>query len=82
LQESFYCLEAAIENGYAWLAIAAIINSVISLAVYLRIIIPMYFREAEDEKKKAKISIVWKISVLVTVAAGMGVQWLLGLIAI
>ncbi len=76
----FLLFGAAIDNGYAWLAIAAIINSVISLAVYLRIIMPMYFKEAEDEKKKAKISIVWKISVLVTVAAGIGVQWLLGLI--
>jgi proton-translocating NADH-quinone oxidoreductase chain N len=76
----FLLFGAAIDNGYAWLAIAAIVNSAISLAVYLQIIMPMYFRDAEDEKKKAKISIVWKISVLITVAVGIGVQWLLGLI--
>ncbi len=73
----FLLFSAAINNGYAWLAIAAIINSVISLAVYLRIIIPMYSKEAENIKLSSKISVVWKIAVILTVAAGIGVQWLL-----
>ncbi len=67
----------AINNGFAWLAIAAIINSVISLAVYLRIIISMYAKEAESAKPVSDISLVWKIALLITIAAGIGVQWIL-----
>jgi NADH-quinone oxidoreductase subunit N len=33
---------AALDAGFAWLAAVAILNSVLSLAVYLRIIAPMY----------------------------------------
>lgn len=73
----FLLFAVAINNGYAWLAIAAIINSVISLAVYLRIIISMYSQQAGDIKLSPKISVVWKIAVIITVAAGIGVQWLL-----
>jgi len=74
----FLLFGAAINNGYGWLAIAAIINSVLSLTVYLRIIIPMYSKEAAVINKPAfKTVVVWKIAVVVTVLAGIGVQWLL-----
>lgn len=73
----FLLFGAAINNGFAWLAIAAIINSVVSLAVYLRIIIPMYFNEPEIEKQKDRVRVVWIVSLLVTVIAGIGVQWIL-----
>jgi len=33
---------AAIETGFTWLAVVAILKSVLSLAVYLRIVVPMY----------------------------------------
>jgi len=38
----FYLLGAAIEAGFLWLAIIGILNSVLALAVYLRMIVPMY----------------------------------------
>jgi NADH-quinone oxidoreductase subunit N len=34
---------AAIDGGYAWLALVAVANTVISLFYYLRVIAPMYF---------------------------------------
>lgn len=37
-----YLFGAAISAGYLWLAIIAILNSVLALAVYLRIIVAMY----------------------------------------
>ncbi|MGR3197367.1 MAG: NADH-quinone oxidoreductase subunit N [Paracoccus sp. (in: a-proteobacteria)] len=33
---------AAIEAGYLWLAVIGILNSVLALAVYLRVVVPMY----------------------------------------
>lgn len=35
---------AAIDAGYAWLAVAAVINTVISVFYYLRVIVPMMLR--------------------------------------
>jgi len=37
---------AAIDAGYGWLAVLAIVNTVISLAYYARVIGPMYFEPA------------------------------------
>ena len=36
---------ATIDAGYAWLAAVAVINTVISLFYYLRVLGPMYFDE-------------------------------------
>ncbi len=38
----FLLFAAAIDVQFTWLAVVAIVNSVLSLAVYLRIIVPMY----------------------------------------
>lgn len=43
-----YVLQAAVDAGLAWLAIAGVIASVISAFYYLRIIYLMYFGEATD----------------------------------
>jgi|TARA_R110000787_G_scaffold31181_7_gene82981 NADH-quinone oxidoreductase subunit N len=37
-----YLFTAAIEAGFLWLAVIGILNSVLALGVYLRIIVPMY----------------------------------------
>lgn len=38
----FYLFTAAINAGYLWLAVVGILNSVLGLGVYLRLIVPMY----------------------------------------
>ena len=38
----FLLFAAAIDVQYTWVAVVAIINSVLSLAVYLRLVVPMY----------------------------------------
>lgn len=73
----FLLFGAAINSGYTWLAIAGIINSVISLAVYLRIITPMYFEAADKQTIKSKTAIVWISCLVITVLAGVMLQWLL-----
>ena len=71
---------AALDGGYIWLAVAAILNSVISLAVYMRIIVPTYFNEPEQIKAlptKSGIKFVWISTFILTIAVGLGVQWFL-----
>ena len=38
----FLLFGASLDAGFAWLAVVAIANSVVSLAVYLRLVVPMY----------------------------------------
>jgi NADH-quinone oxidoreductase subunit N len=45
----YYIFVAAIKSGLTWLAILGIISSVISVYFYLRIVVLMYFKEAEGE---------------------------------
>jgi NADH-quinone oxidoreductase subunit N len=45
----YYIFIAAIKSGLTWLAILGIISSVISVYFYLRIVVLMYFKEAEGE---------------------------------
>jgi NADH-quinone oxidoreductase subunit N len=77
----FLLFGAAIESGYSWLAVVAILNSAISLAVYMRIVVPMFFQETEDRQIKTYApgtSFVWISTFALTIAAGIGVQWFLG----
>ncbi len=45
----FYIFSAAVQAGYIWLVIIAVINSLISVYYYLRITVLMYMRPAEVE---------------------------------
>ena len=70
---------ATIDAGYAWLAVVAVINTVVSLVYYLRVLAPMYFHESP-----APVAILgrWATSGLVTaslliVALGIGAENLL-----
>ncbi|WP_269084949.1 proton-conducting transporter transmembrane domain-containing protein, partial [Sulfitobacter sp. HI0076] len=37
-----YLFTSAVEAGFLWLAVIGILNSVLALGVYLRIVVPMY----------------------------------------
>jgi proton-translocating NADH-quinone oxidoreductase chain N len=72
---------AAIEVGYAWLAVVAILNSVLSLAVYLRIVVPMY-RAPKGAPAPAPAAVaVGTVALVTTVAVGVAAQVLIGRIA-
>ena len=45
----FYLFSAAIRGGFIWLAIIAVLNSVVAAYYYLRIIVYMYMREPEKD---------------------------------
>lgn len=72
---------AAIEAGFAWLAVVAILNSVLSLAVYLRIVVPMYRTPKEAPASAPLLVAAWAIALVLTIAIGVGAQVLLGSVA-
>ena len=62
---------ATIDAGYGWLAIVAAINTVISVAYYVRVFVPMYFEEAAVEDA-ASFALVGPLAVAGASAAALG----------
>ncbi len=69
---------AAIDAGYAWLAVVAILNSVLSLAVYLRIVVSMYGQPKEVKPATQPVDAVRAIALVLTVGVGLVTLALLG----
>ena len=73
-----YLFGAAIEAGFLWLAVIGILNTVLALGVYLRIMVPMY-RTADTESAAAAapgsasplLTSVWALTALVTLLMGL-----------
>ena len=69
---------AAMEVGFTWLAVVAILNSVLSLAVYLRIVVPMYQMPKETPPAaRRSVAAVWIVALVATVTVGLAAQALL-----
>ena len=64
----FYLLSAAVEAGYLWLAIIGVLNSVLALGVYLRLMVPMY-RTSSTEHPSEVGAVLTQGTVVVTVLA-------------
>jgi NADH-quinone oxidoreductase subunit N len=43
----FYLFSAAVDAGCVWLVVIAVLNSLVSVAYYLGVLVPMYMREGE-----------------------------------
>jgi NADH-quinone oxidoreductase subunit N len=52
----FYLFSAAIQGGLVWLAVIAVLNSVVAAYYYLRLIVYMYMREPEGEGLRAVLT--------------------------
>ena len=75
---------ATIDGGYVWLAIAALVNTVVSLAYYLRFVTPMVLRApSESVLQLGSWSCVATTIALISVAAvGIFAQFLIGMIGV
>ena len=62
----FYIFSASIKAGYIWLAIFGVINSLISVYYYLRIVVLMYMKESVGEIEKLSPSIHITIALVIT----------------
>jgi proton-translocating NADH-quinone oxidoreductase chain N len=74
----FLLFGAALGSGFAWLAVAAILNSVLSLAVFLRVVVPMYGEPKGAPASARSATAVWAVALLATVGVGLAAQVLLG----
>ena len=68
---------AAIDAGYAWLAVVGIVNSVLSLAVYLRIVVVMYQQPGRPIAALRPALFVSSLALVLTLAIGLGAEALL-----
>ena len=74
----FLIFAAAIDAQFTWLAVVGIVNSVLSLAVYLRIIVPMYRQgEAAPNATEYWLSMVAITALSGTVIIGLAAQFFL-----
>jgi NADH-quinone oxidoreductase subunit N len=62
----FYLFSAAIQRGLVWLAVIAVLNSVMAAYYYLRLIVYMYMREAEGAPTTALVAPAASIALLVS----------------
>lgn len=67
----FYLLSAAVKGGYVGLAVIAAINSLLSLAYYLRILVVMYFQDDKGDSKTSSTPIFPVIPLGPKVALGL-----------
>jgi proton-translocating NADH-quinone oxidoreductase chain N len=74
----FLLFGAAIDAGFVWLAVVAILNSVLSLAVYLRIVVLMYQQPKVMAAPAQSVVVVWSIALVFTLAIGLAAQLLVG----
>jgi len=62
----YYLFSAAIEQGYIWLVVIAVLTSVISLYYYVDVIRQMYFQTSTVDKPIA-LPIALKVSLIISV---------------
>lgn len=78
----FLLFGASIDAGFTWLTVVAILNSVLSLAVYLRVVVPIYRPRSDTVASPLAptvlINVVWIIALLFTLGIGLAAQLLLG----
>lgn len=68
----FYLFRAAVDAGYVSLALVGVVMSVVSAYYYLRVVVFMYMREAEDAPTWAAVSLWSGAGLVVAVAAVLG----------
>jgi NADH-quinone oxidoreductase subunit N len=64
-----YLFGAAVQSGHVLLAIIGVLNSAISVFYYLRLMVLMYMREAQETMPPIRIPLAFALVLFVTSAA-------------
>jgi len=64
----FYLFGAAVQAGWTWLAVVAVLNSVISAFYYLHLVVLMYMREPAGETPEAPLGWALRVALALCVA--------------
>jgi NADH-quinone oxidoreductase subunit N len=69
----YYLFAAAVQSGYGWLAIIAVLMSAVSMFYYLRIVVAMYLREGREAEFQfsGPLRLVGGIALIVTLVFGV-----------
>jgi len=69
----FFMFSSALSHYQVWLVILAVINAIISIFYYFRVIVAMYFRDAETSEVQvpAYYNFVLGLSALITIIIGI-----------
>src|SRR5204863_5457084 len=70
----FWLFSAAIDSGYAWLAVIAVLNSAISLYYYIRLVVFMYVKKetmGSQPSTSPALALALAIAVAATIALGV-----------
>jgi len=62
----FYIFSAAVKQGFIWLAIIGVLNSLVAVYYYLRVIVAMYMKEPVKEVGHLSFSIPMVVALLIT----------------
>jgi NADH-quinone oxidoreductase subunit N len=65
----FYVLSAAVKAQYYWLAVIGVLNSVVAVYYYLRVIMAMYFKEATGEFTRPDFSPAYSVVIVICIWA-------------
>jgi NADH-quinone oxidoreductase subunit N len=71
----YYVFSAAVSKGLVWLVIVGVLNSALSLYYYLRVVVVMYFKKAEDDAPvwdDLGVRVVLVVVVFLTFWLGLG----------
>jgi NADH-quinone oxidoreductase subunit N len=60
----FYLFAAAVEAGYIWLVLIAVVNSAISLFYYMRVVVAMYMRDLPPQGLALSTSSTLRVALL------------------
>jgi NADH-quinone oxidoreductase subunit N len=63
----FLIFGAAVENGWTWLAVIGVLNSLVSAYFYLRPIVQMYMNEAKPGWDKRHVDVFVMIALIIAV---------------
>lgn len=64
----FYLFAAAVEAGYIWLVLIAVVNSAISLFFYMRVVVAMYMRDLPPQGLALSTSATLRVALLLAAA--------------
>jgi NADH-quinone oxidoreductase subunit N len=65
----FYILSAAIKAKYYWLAVIGVLNSVVAVYYYLRVVMYMYFRPPTGEPYRLDVSPAYSLVIVISLWA-------------
>jgi NADH-quinone oxidoreductase subunit N len=63
----FYIFAGAVKAGYIWLAVIGVLNSAVSLYYYLKVMVSMYFKDAEEDFGWVSMNTATAISIVIAV---------------